>query len=140
MNLHALLGHPKPAPGTLPGFIRDLQDIRGVRVLRLQGSVGKDIGLEAQEAERQARASGAFSRPLLFDFKDATCSDFATVSYLVLALRRRMAAHAQVGIINTPRQLLSELEIAKLGGLIRVFASEEEALAELSTPRTDAAD
>jgi hypothetical protein len=43
-----------------------------------------------------------------------------------------MAAHAQVGIINPPPQLIAELELAKVQGLFRVFPSEEQALAELS--------
>jgi hypothetical protein len=135
MSLHTILGHAKPARDVLPHFVCELQDIRGVRVIRLQGPVGMEIGQEAQAAdEMAAKSEGVFTRPLLFDFKDTTAWDFSTVAYMVQALRRRMAAHAQVGIINAPAQLVAEIEIAKVGSWFRVFASEEQALAELSAP------
>jgi hypothetical protein len=73
MKLFTILGLNKPAPDTLPEFIRELQDTRGVRVIRLQGSVGKEIGAQAKAAdEMAARSEGVFARPLLFDFKGTT--------------------------------------------------------------------
>jgi anti-anti-sigma regulatory factor len=135
MSLLRILGLARAKPDTLPEFIRELQDIRGVRVIRMHGTVGKEIGAQAEAVDlAAARSEGVFARPLLFDFSGTTGWDFATVSYMVLALRRRMAAHAQVGIVNPPPQLLAELEIAHVESLFRVFASEEEALAELSGP------
>jgi len=132
MKLFAILECSKPAPQALPGFIRDIEDIRGVRVLRLRGSVGKEIAAEARAAQgAAARSADVFSRPLLFDFKDTTGSDFATLGYLVGAIRNRMAAGAQVGIINAPPQLVAELSIAKIETLVRVFASEQQALDDL---------
>jgi len=134
MRLLSLLGHAKPVLDTLPHFIREIQDLRGVRVIRIQGPVGKDIGEEAREAdEAAARTEGIFARPLLFDFAGTSGWDFATVSYLVLALKRRMPAHAQVGIIHPSPLLIAELQLAKLDGLFRVFASEEEAITALSS-------
>jgi hypothetical protein len=134
MGLLTLLHHSTPPTGALPEFIRDLQDIRGVRVIRLRGPVGKDIGAQEEAAvESAAKTPGVFSRPLLFDFEGTTGWDFSTVSYLVQALRHRMAAHAQVGIIHPSPELLAELHIAKLEGLFRVFGSEEEAIGELAS-------
>jgi hypothetical protein len=46
-----------------------------------------------------------------------------------------MPAHVQVGIINPSPQLIAEFEIAKLDGVFRFFASEEQALAEQSGAR-----
>ena len=135
MRLFSLLSHPKPDPGALPGFIREMEDVRGVRLIRLQGPVGKEIGAGARAVdEAAANSEGVFSRPLLFDFAGTTGWDFSTVSYLVLALKRRMAAHARVGIIHPSSQLMAELELARLDGLFRVFASEEEAIAGLAQP------
>lgn len=132
-KLFARLGHPKPVSDRPPEFIRELKDIRGVRVIRLQGAVGKEIGAQADAAiKASAESDDVFSRPLLFDFKETTHLDFVTVAYMVGALRRRVAAHAQVGIINAPSQLVAELEMAKLNEMFHVFASEEQALAELS--------
>jgi anti-anti-sigma regulatory factor len=129
------LGLAKPTPESLPEFIREVEDIRGVRVLRLQGPVGKEIGGQFSAAEAAAEKSkDAFTRPLLIDFKGTTGWDFSTVAYVVELLRRRMAAHVQVGIINPSPELTSEFEIAKLGGLFRFFASEDQALSELSGP------
>lgn len=134
MNLFTMLRHASPEREALPHFIREIQDIRGVRVIRLQGAVGMAIGREAQAAdEAAARTEGVFARPVLFDFKDTTACDFSTIAYLVQALRRRMPAHAQVGIINPPAQLVAEMEIAKVNSWFRVLASEEQALAELSS-------
>jgi anti-anti-sigma regulatory factor len=133
MKLFAILGHAKPASDRLPDLIREFQDIRGVRVIRLQGPVGKENGAQADAADKAAAESeGGFSRPLLFDFKETTHSDSVTVAYMVRALRRRISAHAQVGIINAPQQLVAELEMAKLDAMFHVFTSEEQALAELS--------
>ena len=43
MNLAHLFRRSEPAPDALPGFIRAVEELGGVRVLRLQGRVGKDI-------------------------------------------------------------------------------------------------
>lgn len=135
VKLFNCLRQAKPAPESLPEFIREVEDKPGVRVLRLRGSVGKEIGGEVQAAEKEAEKEGAFSRSLLFDFKETTGWDFATIAYLVEALRQRMAARAQVGIINASPQLVAELQIARLEGMLRVYASEEEALKALG-PRS----
>ncbi len=133
MKLSTILHHTPPTPDATPEFIREIVDIRGVRVVRLQGSVGREIGGQAEAAQdAAAKLEGVFARPLLFDFKDTTNCDTATVAYLVRALRQRMAAHAQVGIINAPPKLLAELNIARIEDLFRVFATEAEALDELS--------
>lgn len=133
MHLLDVLGLARDAPKALPAFIREVQDIRGVRVLRLQGPVGKEIGRQFRAAEEAAEKSkDVFLRPLLIDFKGTTGWDFSTVAYVVETLRRRMPAHVQVGIINPSPQLTAEFKIAKLDGMFRFFASEEQALAELS--------
>ena len=133
MNLHTLLGHTTPTPEALPAFIREIQDIHGVRVIRLQGGVGMEIGHDAQQVdEAAAHTEGVFARPLLFDFAGTTDWDFSTVAYMVQALRRRMASGAQVGMINAPARLIAEFEIAKVGDWFRVFDSEEQALTALS--------
>lgn len=90
------------------------------------------IGREEREAEEaRETAAEAFSRPLLLDFKATTESDFSTIASLVQALRRRVAAHAKVAIINAPPKLLAELEISRLGDLFPIYSSEAEALAKL---------
>src|SRR5262245_54435574 len=109
-----LLLHPAPARHLLPSFIRAVEDVRGVRIIRLQGPVGTQIGEEEQGAEKASQAAGAFSRPLLLDFKATTAWDSSTIAYLVQALRRRVAAHALVAIINAPPKLVAELEVSRL--------------------------
>lgn len=123
-----MLGH---APGHTSS-IRAIEEISGVRVLRLRGPVGQDVGLDAAAADQAARAEGAFNRPVLFDFKEATDCDSATVAYLVQALRRRVGAHVPVGIVNAPARLVGELEISRVERLFHVFRTEEEAIAELA--------
>jgi hypothetical protein len=132
MKLFSILAPEKPPPETRPGFVREIEDISGVRVIRLQGSVGKDVGAGAAAADAEAAREGVFARPLLFDFQGTTGWDSATVAYIVLALRRRMPAGAKVGIINAPPQLLGDIEIDRLRDLIKVYPSEKEALAALS--------
>ncbi len=138
MNLLNVLGLTTDMPNTLPGFIRKVEDIQGVRVLRLQGPVGKEIGRQFSAAEAVAeRSKTVFLRPLLIDFKGTTGWDFSTVAYVVETLRRRMPAHAQVGIINPSSELTAEFKIAKLDGMFRFFAFEEQALSELSGAQSD---
>ena len=128
-----MLFHPTPAPHLLPSFVRAVEDVRGVRILRLQGPVGMQLAREEREAvEAIEAAAGAFSRPLLLDFKDTTAWDSSTIAALVQALRRRVAAHAKVAIINTPPKLLAELEISRLRDMFPIYASEDEALAKLA--------
>jgi anti-anti-sigma factor len=116
-----------------PSFISAVEDIRGVRILRLQGSLGMDVGQEEREAaEAIEAAAGAFSRPLLLDFKATTAWDTSTIAALVQALRRRAAAHAKVAIINAPPRLLAELDISRLRDMFSIYSSEDEALATLA--------
>src|SRR5262249_23075165 len=86
MDLHAIFRHG-PRDEMLPEFIRELRDIRGVRVIRMHGPVGRAIGTQVDAVDKAAASSGAFSRPLLLDFKDTTECDFVTVAYMVRALR-----------------------------------------------------
>src|SRR5712671_3170576 len=111
------------------------EDVRGVRIVRLQGPVGMELGQVEREAEETSEAvAGAFSRSLLLDFKATTACDSSTIAYLVQALRRRTTARAKVGIINAPPKLLAELEICRLREMFPVYSSEDEALAELADP------
>ena len=81
-----------------------------------------------------AEAAGAFSHPLLLDFKATTAWDSSTIASLVQALRRRVAAHAKVAIINAPSKLLAELEISRLRDMFSFYSSEDEAMAKLAGP------
>jgi anti-anti-sigma factor len=112
-------------------FIRAVEDVRGVRIIRLQGPVGMEIGQEEREAENASQAAAAFSRPLLLDFNATTAWDSSTIAYLIRALRRRLTAHAKVAIINAPPKLLAELEITRLRDMFPIYSSEDEALAKL---------
>src|SRR6266496_3916220 len=124
-----------PTPSLFPSFIRAVEEIRGVRIVRLQGPVGMQIGREQREAEEMSEEiAGAFSRPLLLDFKATTAWDSSTIASLVRALRRRLAAHAEVAIINAPPGLLAELEISRLRDMFPTYSSEDEALAKLADP------
>jgi anti-anti-sigma regulatory factor len=115
-----------------PSFISAVQDVRSVRIIRLQGSVGMEIGRDQRKAQEAIEAAaGAFSRPLLLDFKTTTAWDTSTIASLVQALRRRLAAGAKVAIINAPPRLLAELDISRLHELFPIYSSEEEALAKL---------
>ena len=126
---------PYQDPALLPSFIRAVEDVRGVRIVRLQGPVGMEIGQEEREAEEAIEAAaGAFSRPLLLDFKATTSWDSSTIAALVQALRRRLAAHAKVAIINAPPKLLAELEITRLRDMFPIYSSEDDALAKLGDP------
>jgi anti-anti-sigma factor len=116
-------------------FIRAVEDVRGVRIIRLQGPVGMQIGQEDRKAEEASEAAAdAFSRPLLLDFNGTTAWDSSTIAALIQALRRRLAAHAKVAIINAPPKLLAELEITRLRDIFPIYASEDEALAKLADP------
>jgi anti-anti-sigma regulatory factor len=134
-SFHGPALHHPPAPHLLPSFILAVEDIRGVRIVRLQGPVGMELGRLALEAQETSEAvAGAFSRSLLLDFKATTAWDSSTIAYLVQALRRRTAARAKVAIINAPPKLLAELEISRLRDMFPVYSSENEALANLADP------
>jgi anti-anti-sigma factor len=93
------------------------------------------IGQEDRDTQEASEAAaGAFSRPLLLDFKATTAWDSSTIASLVQALRRRLAAHAKVAIINASPKLIAELEITRLCDMFPLYASEDEALAELADP------
>lgn len=115
MGLFSILGALRSGTGEdeapLPEFIASMEDIGPVRVVRLRGPVGKEIAEQHASAVQQAQSSGErmFARPVLFDFRETTAWDFATVAFLVQALRRRMESKAPVGIVNAPSQLVAEL-------------------------------
>ena len=132
------LRHAPPGAHPLPSFIRTVEDVRGVRIVRLQGPVGIQIAQEDREAEEASEAAaGAFSRALLLDFKETTAWDSSTIASLVQALRRRQAAHAKVAIINAPPKFIAELELSRLSGMFPTYPSEDEALAKLADPTND---
>ena len=68
MNLLAILRLAKHPPDKMPAFIREVEDIQGIRVIRLQGTVGKEIGKQVDAANEAAASEGLFTRSVLFDF------------------------------------------------------------------------
>jgi anti-anti-sigma regulatory factor len=117
-----------------PPFIRAIEEIGDVRILRLQGDVGAAIGPQVTERNRVGQSGGVFERPVVIDFAGTTGADFSTVSYLVDALRRRTRSGQRVALINVPALLIAELEIARLKDRFPVYASEAEALRALRAP------
>jgi anti-anti-sigma regulatory factor len=104
-------------------------------IVRLQGPVGMQIGREEREAgEASEAAAGAFLGPLLLDFEATTEWDSSTISSLVQALRRRLAARTRVAIINAPPRLVGILDINRLRDVFPIYSSEDEALDELADP------
>lgn len=138
MKLFGSLFTTAPDAAALPSYIKQVQDVRGVRVVRLHGPVGTAIGGEFT-VENQAAAAGpsTHARPLLIDFAEATDCDFSTVAYLVETIRNRLPRGARVGLINAPPELLAGVEIAKLGTLFSVYPSEAEAISGLLTQAAD---
>lgn len=120
------------AQTALPPFIRRIDEAPGVRILRLQGDVGKAIGREAKDAESAGDKAGDYEKNVLFDFAHVTVCDFSTVSFLVNSVRKHAARSTRVGIVNAGSQLKAELEISKLESILECFPSEEEALRALA--------
>lgn len=121
-----------PDAGAMPDFVEAIEDVGRVRIARLRGRVGKEIGAEVEEVQEAAEEEpGALSRHLLLDFRGTEGADSSTVAYLVRSLRARMPTGAKVGILHPPKELIAELEIARLDDLFPVFESEEEALKRL---------
>ncbi len=139
MDLLDVLFRSKLTPEALPECIRELCDIHGVRVLRMQGNVGKEVADQFAVVQNAAATNGeVFKRSLLIDFAGTSGWDTATIAYIVSATRNRMAAGATVGIINASETFLAVVDIAKLGKLLHIFGSEEEALAALCEPAASA--
>jgi anti-anti-sigma regulatory factor len=120
------------AQATLPAFIHRVDENRGVRILRLQGDVGKSIGKEVQQAETAADNAGDYGKNVLFDFAHVTVCDFSTVSYLVNSVRKHAGRSTRLGIINAGPHLRAELEISKLESILECFSSEDDALEALA--------
>jgi anti-anti-sigma factor len=135
---HVLAPRHAPAPRRLPPFVRAVEDVRGVRIVRLQGPVGMQLGQQERAAvEASEAAAGALARPLLLDFETTTAWDSSTIAALVQVLRQRLAARAKVAIINAPRKLVAELEISRLSDMFPIYSSEDEALARLAYPKNN---
>ncbi len=115
-------------------WIKELDDRRpDLRILRVQGDMTATVGAGVEEIYRQARLSGdALKRDLIIDFADATACNFSTLSYIVESLRIRVQSGRKVALINVPRSLESNLEIAKVKELVPVYKTEEEAIAALA--------
>ncbi len=132
MGFLHLLKSSSPPPDALPAFVSRVDDIDGVRTVRLTGAIDHDIGAEVKQANASfEKSKDVFHRSVLLDFRDVTHTDSSTVAFLVDALRRRVASNARVGLLNPSQSLLSALEIARTRELFDVFDSEEEALASL---------
>ena len=129
-SLDVLLGF-SPHSERFPEFIREVTDVEGVRIFRLQGPVGKEIGEQFSAAE-DAAGPTSHLKSLLIDFQGTTSADFTTVAFLVKLVRNRLSSGARVGIIHAPPALLAEIRIAKIDNILLVFDSEEEAIDVLS--------
>jgi anti-anti-sigma regulatory factor len=128
MGFFDLLRKKAPTRSVLPPFILRVEEVRGVRILRLNGDVGKSIGKEVQDAEGGSEKAGDYCKNVLFDFEQVTTCDFSTIAYLVNSLRKHAGHSTRVGIIKPGDMLNAELEISKLDPLFECFASEEEAI------------
>lgn len=119
---------------TWPPLIRAVEMKDGLCIMRLQGNVGRDAAADAQKTIDEADRVGLFNYPLLLDFSGTSGSDSATVAHLVNAVRRRKEAHAGVGILHAPHELKTQLELAKVEGLLGIYEDEGEAVRALGVP------
>lgn len=131
MDLHRFFSKHEPPVG-LPPFLRAVETIDGVCILRMQGNVGRCIAGEVNERADAVDGLELFNRPLLIDFSGTSGSDFSTVAYLVQAVRNRVHAHAKVGILHAPKELKTQLEMAKVEGLFGMYEDEGEAIRALA--------
>jgi len=118
--------------GKLPPYIRAV-DARGdIKVVRLQGDVGKSIGEQVHVPDEALREPGEAGQSMIFDFAGTTGADFSTVSYLVEAVRYGKVSGTRVGIINAPQELLAVIDVAKLSEICRVYESEDAAVRDMT--------
>lgn len=135
MSLRNLFHKTAPGPDSLPPYVREVNDVGGVRILRLQGHIGKETASQGEAYFSAAQQEPEpFNKSLLLDFAGTTGADFSTVAYIVRSVRARLKTGRRVGIINATRELAGEIEIARLTDMLVMFDSEADALRVLDTP------
>lgn len=113
-----------------PAAVRQIEDHDTYRIIRLQGAVNAANAGEMDAFGGWMRANaGVTSKHLLVDMAGVTGGDTAGIAVLVRALADFRKGGHEVRLFNVGAEQRGVLEITKVDKLVRVFGSEEQAIA-----------
>jgi len=117
--------------GKLLPCVKEVKRIDNITIMRLQGSIDSStIPYLSDNISDDMRRY--LDTDIILDFKDAGYVDTATLAYIIFLLDTLQKQHRKLTIINTTPLLESHFEIEKIGALVDVYKSEEEALQKLA--------
>src|SRR6185503_4480178 len=119
--------HHIPYPPHLHGW----REYEHARILRFKGDINSATLPAIMAFKAQLDGAGLPRKNLIIDGAQVTDVDSSTVAALLLELKNM---YQKIGLINTPPELKSFLELLHQKASIPTYASEEEALNALDVP------
>ena len=117
----------------LPPSIKQVEERRTLRIIRLQGELNVSREPEINKFVRDFRSRPEFEfKNMILDFKDVPYADSSAVARLVQTMFDYKKAHHDLAIVNLNDTLRNVLEVMKIDKLIRWYPSEEDAVKALS--------
>jgi len=120
------------ANGEIESYIRGIEFIDGVTLVRLKGAIVYDTVKMFQD-EFASITKAKRVKNILFDFKTVKAIDTSTVAGLIELLKHIKKYHGAtaIGLINLSNKTRDLFEITKTKKLFKEYASEGEALTAL---------
>jgi len=115
---------------TLP-YVKDITRSGAVVIVKLHGFIDSNT-IPTIEADISDKRYNYLDSNILLDFGEVTHVDSTTLAYLISLLHSLKAHHRRLGIINAGAALLNYINIEKVGELVHIYKTEEEALKDLA--------
>jgi anti-anti-sigma factor len=118
-----------------PIYLERVEDLENLQIVRLIGAIDQSvIPVIEERIEQNRKHGGKIDKNILLDFKKVEHVDSATIAFHILQIKEFQQSHHQLAFINVSEQLHGLIEVFKLQGTIKIYDSEQRAIAELNNP------
>jgi anti-anti-sigma factor len=114
-------------------YFNNIEAIGGLTLIDIHGSISRG-NLKEIQSQYDAVTKGRAMRHVVFNVKDATSVDSSSIAAVIDLIRYMKEHHIEgkVGLLNVSEPMMNLLDVSKVGELIKIYKSKDDAIKELA--------
>jgi len=117
--------------GKMMSFIKEIKDVSNVSIIRLAGSIDAN-SIPTIRNNFKNKIMYLLDRNILLDLKEVTRIDSSALASFLEILNLLKRKHKKLALVNIGPVIMEYIKIAKLGPIIHIYETMEEALKYMS--------